>query len=189
MSLLRQVNAWLFDSVGTAIVLDKSGGIRITDNIQSALHDGNMYSFTNHGTIAAGASLILLVRIGYKQVHFDGFSMDISQSPFLIEMFEAPTVTTTGTLQTVSNRNRASANTPTMSLYTGAAVFANGTLIADDLLLIAGQGSNVLSGSSSIDNGWVLKANTDYIIKLTNQAGITTSYNTNLTWNEATYIV
>lgn len=175
------------DIISNAV--DKSGGIRTNSELQSAVHDGNMYSFTSHGTLSAGSSLILLGRVGSKQVHFDGFDMDVSQGAFLVEFFEAPTITTVGTLQTTSNRNRASTTTATMSLYAGTTVSANGTLLADDLLLLVGQGSNVLSGTATIDDGWVLKANTDYIIKMTNQAASTTSYNAKFAWHEATYIV
>lgn len=189
MSLLRQVNAWLFDSAGTAIVADKSGGIRTNTELQSAVHDGVLFSYATHGAIAASTSLILLGRVGAKQVHFDGFDMDISQGPFLIEMFESPTITAVGTQQTPSRRNRANNTASTMLLYSGTTVSANGTLISDDLMLLAGQGVNILSGTATIDDGWVLKANTDYIIKLTNQAASETNYNANFAWHEPTYIV
>jgi hypothetical protein len=76
-----------------------------------------------------------------------------------------------------------------MLLYAGTTVSANGTLMADDLLLQIGNGNNVLSGSATIDDGWALKINTDYIIKLTNQAGSTTSYNAKFAWHEASYTV
>jgi hypothetical protein len=189
MSLLRQVNAWLFDGAGTAIVADKSGGIRVNNELQTAVHDGDLFSFSNNGTITAGSSIILLGKVGAKQVHFDGFVIDISQGAFLIEFFESPTVTSNGTAQTVSNRNRASLTTPTMALYSGTTVSADGTLIANDKLLSIGNGNNVISGSAGIDDSWVLKINTDYIIKLTNQAASTTSFNAKFVWHEPSYMV
>ena len=187
MSLLRAVN--ISDGNGVKILSDKSGGVRTSSELQSAVHDGNMFSFTNNGTITSGASLILLGRTTSKQVHFDGFNMDISQGAFLVEMFEAPTVTTTGTIQTVVNRNRASTIVATMSLYTGATVSANGTLLANDKLLHVGSGTKILSGTATIDDGWILKVNTDYIIKLTNQAASATSYNAKFAWHEPSYIL
>lgn len=187
MSLLRAIN--ISDGNGVKILSDKSGGLRTNTEVQSAVHDGNMFSFTSHGTITAGSSIILLGRTGAKQVHFDGFNMDISQGAFLVEMFESPTVTTTGSVQTVVNRNRASSTASTMLLYAGTTVSANGTMIADDQLLQIGTGNNVLSGTATIDDGWILKVNTDYIIKLTNQASSTTSYNAKFAWHEPSYIV
>ena len=61
--------------------------------------------------------------------------------------------------------------------------------MADDLMLLIGQGSNVLSGTASVSDGWVLKASTTYMIKLTNSAASTTSYNAKFSWHEATYNV
>lgn len=187
MSLIRAVN--IHDGDGVKIASDKSGGIRTSTEIQSAVHDGNMFSFTSHGTITTGSSIILLGRTGAKQVHFDGFNLELSQGLFLVEMFESPTVTTTGTLQTASNKNRVSSTTSTMSLYAGTTVSSNGTLIADDYLFSTGSGKNILSGTSTIGDGWILKVSTDYIIKLTNQAGSTTSYNANFAWHEPLYML
>lgn len=181
--------AYVFDSNGTPIIADLSGSNRVVSEVQSAVHDGMSFSYSAHSSIAAGSSLILLGRTGSRQVHFDGFKCDISQTPFLIEFFEAPTVTTTGTLQSTQRRNRANTNASQMLVYSNATVSANGTLIDDDQLLLVGQGANVLSGTGTIEDGWVLKANTDYIIKLTNQAASTTNFNAKFSWHEATYLV
>jgi hypothetical protein len=189
MSLLRQVNAWLFDGAGTAIVADKSGGIRVNNEAQTALHDGNLFSFFSNGTISGGSSIILLGKVGAKQVHFDWFVVDVSQGAFLVEFFESPTVTSNGTAQIVSKRNRASLISSTLALYSGATVSANGTLMSSDKLLSIGTGAKVLSGSAGIDDGWVLKSNTDYIIKLTNQESSTTSFNAKFVWHEPSYMV
>lgn len=168
---------------------DKSGGLRTFDELQSAVHDGMMFSYTNHGTIAAAGTLMLLGVTGNRQVHFDGFSIDISQGPFLVEFFEAPTVTTLGTPVTTRRRNRNNPNVSQMLVYSGGTVSATGLLLADDQLLLVGLGANVLSGTSSVSDGWVLKANTTYLIRLTNQAGTTTSYNARFSWHEANYTV
>jgi len=155
MSLLRGVN--IHDANGVSFIADKSGGLRVNSEVQSAVHDGNMFSFTSHGTITAGSSIILLGRTGAKQVHFDGFNMDISQGAFLVEMFEAPTVTTTGSLQTSVNRNRVSTTTATMSLYAGATVSANGGLVINAVASVNGtatvtaDGSRITFASGSID--------------------------------------
>lgn len=189
MSLLRQVNAWLFDSLGTSVILDKSGGFKTNNELQNAVHNGLAFSLTARGTLAAEGSLIVLGVTGNKQVHFDGFLCDISQGPFLLELFESPTVTALGTKQTSHRRNRANANVSLMLVYTGGTVSANGLLIADDLLLSAGQEVNVVGGSAGLDDGFVLKANTTYMIKMTNQATSVTSYNSKFSWHEADYIV
>lgn len=189
MSLLRQVNAWLFDSAGTPFVLDKSGNIPTVGELQNAVHNGMAYGFTKHGTIAATTTLIMLGVAGARQVHFDGFMCDISQGNFLLELWEAPTVATLGTQQVAQARNRASANTSQMLIYAGGTVSANGTLIHDDLLIAIGQGADVSGGTAGLDDGFVLKANTTYMIKMINNASSTTTYNAKFAWHEATYTV
>lgn len=168
---------------------DKSGGIRHISELQNAVHDGMAFGFSEHGTVLAGASLIMLGVTGALQVHFDGFLCDISQGPFLLELYEAPTVTALGTIQSSRRRNRSNPNVSKMLIYAGGTVSANGLLITDDLLLGIGQGSNVVNGTAGLDDGFVLKANTTYMIKMTNQAASTTSYNAKFSWHEATYTV
>jgi hypothetical protein len=170
-------------------MLDKSGGVRHVSELQNAVHDGMAFGFSSHGTLGAGLSLIMLGVTGTFQVHFDGFLCDISQGPFLLELYEAPTVITLGTQQSSRRRNRSNPNVSKMLIYAGGTVSANGLLISDDLLLGIGQGSNVVNGTAGLDDGFVLKANTTYMIKLTNQAASTTSYNAKFAWHEATYTV
>ena len=172
-----------------ATAVDKSGGIRSISELQNAVHDGLAFGFSTHSTLAAGTTLTMLGVTGALQVHFDGFLCDISQGPFLLELYESPTVTTLGTQQSSRRRNRISTTVSQMLIYAGGTVSANGTLITDDLLLGIGQGSNVVSGSAGLDDGFVLKPNTTYMIKMTNQAASTTSYNAKFAWHEATYLV
>lgn len=170
-------------------MLDKTGGLKAINELQSAIHDGMAFGISQHGTISAGVTLVMLGVTGNLQVHFDGFICDISQGNFLLELYEAPTVTTLGTLQATRRRNRSNTNVSQMLIYSGGTVSANGTLIMDDLLLNIGQGSNIVSGNASIDDGFVLKANTTYMIKLTNQASSTTSYNAKFVWHESTTVL
>ena len=177
------------DGAGTPIALDKSGGFKTISELQNAVHDGRAFGFSSNGTVTAGASLILLGVTGALQVHFDGFLCDISQGPFLLEFYEAPTVTTLGTIQPSRRRNRINTTVSEMLLYEGGTVSANGTLITNDLLLGIGQGSNIISGTAGLDDGFVLLPNTTYMIKMTNQAASTTSYNAKFAWHEAIYNV
>lgn len=186
---LKEDGTYINTADAIANALDKSGGIRHISELQNAVHDGMAFGFSSHGTILAGASLILLGVTGALQVHFDGFLCDISQGPFLLELYEAPTVTTLGVQQSSRRRNRSNPNVSKMLIYAGGTVSANGLLIVDDLLLGIGQGANVVNGTAGLDDGFVLKANTTYMIKMTNQAATTTNYNAKFGWHEANYIV
>ena len=170
-------------------MLDKTGAVQTVNELQSAVHNGMAFGISQHGTIGAGLSLTMMGVTGALQVHFDGFVCDISQGNFLLELFESPTVTTLGSIQVTRRRNRSNPNVSQMLVYSGGTVSANGSLIMDDLLLNIGQGANVVSGTATIDDGFVLKANTTYMIKLTNLASSTTSYNAKFLWHESAIIL
>ncbi|HET8689348.1 MAG TPA: hypothetical protein VFM18_22285 [Methanosarcina sp.] len=169
--------------------VDKSGGIRSITEFQNAVHSGYAFSFTNHGTMLAGASISFLGITGALQVHFDGLEIAISQGAVLLEFYEAPTITSNGTVMNMRRRNRANPNRPTINVYSNPTITANGTLLEDELFPQIGNGANVLSGNVGLDEGWVLSSNTSYLIKLTNQAATTTTYNVKFAWHEAPYIV
>lgn len=175
------------DIISTAV--DKSGGIRAISEFQNAVHEGMAFSYTNHGSLNAGASMSFLGMTGALQVHFDGLEIAISQGAVLLEFYEAPTITNNGTAQTMRRRNRANPNRPTITVYANPTVSNNGLLLEDELFPQIGQGVNVLSGKVGLDEGWILSANTAYMIKLTNQAASATTFNVKFAWHEATYTV
>ena len=188
MSLLRQVNAWLFDSAGTPITLDKSGGFKMVTEFQNAVHDGESFSYsTNQLGLANNGVVSMLGRTGSKQVHFDGFNIRTSSGPFRVQFYEAPTVSNAGTLLTSRRRNRVNPNTSLMAIYSTPTYSAAGILLDDDLIVEISQGANNNSGSGSVDDGWVLKANTDYLIVMTNLSGVALNWSAKFTWHEATY--
>jgi len=190
MSLLRQVNAWLFDSAGTPFVLDKSGNVKTLTEIQNAVHDGLAFSYSINATgLANGATVSFLFRTGAKQVHFDGLGLDVSQAPVSVMFYESPTVTSAGTLQTSRRRNRSNANVSLSTIYLAPTVSAVGTLLDTQLIVSASSGSNKVAGSAEVDGGWVLKANTDYYFTVTNSSGSAINYNVQATWHEANYNV
>lgn len=177
------------DVVNLADAIDKSGGIRVITEFQAAVHDGMAFSYTSHGTLAAGASASFLGVTGSKQVHFDGLKIFISQGDLLLEFFENPTVSNNGTEQTMRRRNRANPNRPTITVYANPTVSATGILLEDENFPIIGQGANVESGSVGLDEGWILMANSKYMIRITNNAATSTKYNVKFAWHEADYLV
>ena len=190
MSLLRQINAWLFDSVGTPFVLDKSGHVSTVTEVQNAVHDGLAFSYSINATgLANGGTVSFLFRTGAKQVHFDGLGLDVSVAPVSITLHETPTVTTTGTLQTTRRRNRINTTVSLTTVYLNPTVSAVGTILDSQLIVNVSNGSNKVAGTASVEGGWVLKANTDYYILMTNSSGSSINYNMQFAWHEANYNV
>lgn len=171
--------------------LDPLGGVAVSDEQQHAIHEGTAFSFSTHGTIGAVSSLVLLGRIGAKQVHFDGMNVSMQAGGVLVELLEAPTVTSIGTLQSARRKNRAmgTINSNTMVIYLGATI-TGGDLIFDSLPpIVAGQGNNIQSAQSGIVEGWVLKQNTDYAIRLSNTTAQPATFDANFGWHESSIIL
>jgi len=172
-----------------AMAIDPMNGVFIVDEEQHAIHEGNAYSYSTHGTINAGASLTLLGRIGNKQVHFDGMNVDFQSGGVLLEFLEAPTITNVGTAQTVRRKNRATVKDNVLDVYLGATT-TGGTIVFDSLPpIVSGQGNKTESASSGVVKGWVLKANTDYIMKFTNTNAVSVTFDANFGWHESSVIL
>ena len=180
----------LNDGAGTPIIVDHSGAIPTLTEFQAAVHGGESFSYSaNQIGLASAGVVTLLGRTGTKQVHFDGFRLIVSNAPFRIEFFEAPTISNAGTLLSSRRRNRQNANVSLMTIYSTPTFSATGLLLDDDLIPQISQGAQNSSGLGTVDDGWVLKANTDYLIRMTNLSGGAMNWSAKFTWHEATYIV
>lgn len=175
--------------IDTADSYDPLGGISVYNEMQTSIHRGESFGFSAYGTLAIGASSTLIGRVTSKEVHFDGMSIDLANGGVLLEFIEAPTVSVLGTAQSARRKNRAIANTATMGVYSGATI-TGGTLVFSSLPpLVSGQGNSKIESSTAIEDGWVLKRNTDYAIRLTNQSGIATAWNASFGWHESNIIL
>lgn len=180
----------LTDATGTAITLDKSGGLKTVTEFQNAVHDGESFSYSvNQIGLANNGVVSMLGRTDIKQVHFDGFTVKTSTGPFRIQLYEAPTVTEAGTLISTRRRNRANTNVSLMTVYSAPTYSNAGLILDDDLIVETSLGAHENSGVGSVDDGWVLKANTDYLIVMTNISGVALNWSAKFTWHEASYNV
>ncbi len=170
---------------------DPINGLFVVNEFQNATHLGQTYSFSSYGTIANGSSITLLGRVGAKQIHFDGMDIQLASGGILMEMLEAPTISTLGTSQTVRRRNRAVGTTGnnTMLVYSGSAV-TGGTLIdTAKPPIVTSNGQRVEGATTGIGEGWILKQNTDYAIRLTNNTGAAVDFNASFAWHESSIIL
>ena len=186
----QAVQVALSDGAGIPIITDQSGALPMLTEFQAAVHAGESFSYAASQIGLASAGVVtLLGRTGTKQVHFDGFKVTVSNAPFRIELFEAPTVSNAGTLLDSRRRNRANANVSLMTIYSTPIFSATGLILDDDLIPQISQGAQNSSGQGTVDDGWVLKANTDYLIRLTNLSGGAVNWSAKFTWHEANYNV
>lgn len=170
--------------------LDQSGGFKTVSEFQSAIHDGLAFSYYgNQVGLANNGVVMFLGRTTVNQVYFDGFTVDTSQAPFKVDFYEAPTITNVGTLQTTIRRNRINPTVSDMLVYATPTLSNNGLLLDTQLIVAVSQGSNKVAGSAQLEGGWIMKANTDYLIVMTNLSGVAVNYNVAMTWHEALYNV
>jgi hypothetical protein len=171
-------------------VIDPEGGFAAYDEHTHAIHKGQSFGFDGSGTLAAGATVLFLGKVGAKQVHFDAFSGQFSAGAIQIELFEAPTITNDGSVQTPYRLNRAVANTNTMGLFAAPTVSANGTKIGGVFLPASGGGANANPTEGGIASGRVLAQNTNYLFKVTNTGGVTAiTYGIVFEWHESDVIL
>lgn len=146
------------------------------------IHAGKCFDVSTHGTILTTASAYLLCKTGDIVVHFHNINVVASQGNMLISFYEAPTVTANGTLKDTPNRNCISTNISQSKVYEAPTVTVDGTLKGSNLIVPSTTLAGAQQGGE--EGEWVLKPNTDYIIKLTNQAASTTTYNASFFYYE-----
>ena len=140
------------------------------DTLLDMVDEGIVYSYCNSGTLGNGASALFLGKVNGTNVHFYDLDVMVSTGTFTIELYEAPTVSANGTIQTAINLNRNSTNTSHLDIYATPTVSANGTLLRATKIFESGTaGKN--SGSALVKDKWLLKTNTDYLVKITNDSG------------------
>lgn len=118
----------------------------------------------------------MLGKVGAIPVHFHGLSVTSNQGTLKIELFESPTVSANGTPYSPKNRNRISTRISSMAVFTAPTITSDGTKLMERIIPQVGGGAHESGGDSGVVGEWVLKPNTDYIIKITNEATSTTTY-------------
>lgn len=173
-----------------SLLTDPTGGMYVIDELSNAAHEGTAFSVSQDGTIAIGASAVMLGRTTDKEVHFHGFDIFASDGNFTVHLYEAPTTTADGTPVSAVNRRRNSPKVSTMSVFGAPTVTDNGlTLEHAHVFGTGSQGSHISGGIGGITADWVLKANTDYLIGIENLSGAILSYTANFIWAERDVIV
>lgn len=163
-------------------VVDDYGSLKVVSIEHTAVHDGHSFTYAGAADgIVTGASVYFLGRTGDVTAHLLDFFVKSNQAPMTIQFFEAPTVTDPGTAQAPLNRNRQLMTPSTMGVYAGATVSADGTRLI--LARILGDQKTVTS--ENLGGEWLLKKNTDYVFKITNNSNHTANIAAGFNWLEA----
>jgi len=155
--------------------------LNIIDSIHEMVHLGKHFVHSAEDTVANGANLDHLLVTGGAAAHLRISEIDITSAPFKIYLFEGTTVSANGTQQAAVNNNRLSTNTSNTQIYSGPTVTAPGTQLRYKLI----PGTRQTGGDgTTYFNEWVLKPNTNYLVRITNASGTSATVGSTLEWYE-----
>lgn len=153
-----------------ANVDDRSGDTVTMDAVHHMIHEGLMYTSVYLSlSITDDSSIVVLVRTGATQSAHARITAG-SGGDATLEVFENPTITLDGSAVDVWNRNRYSSNTAATEVYSGPTVSDFGTSIYYGLM-VGGTGGQAAGSTGSGFDEWILKANEEYVFRLTNKSG------------------
>lgn len=150
------------------------------DWLHQKVHEGELftasYKTPDGAPVADNASLDILIRTGTAAPHIE-FTVSCAQAYEAI-LYESTTVTDNGTQLSERNRNRRSNKTSVVDAFHTPTVTATGNLILHELA------SGILGGVSRSEEEWILKPNTNYLLRLTNRAGSAQPMSAKVDWYE-----
>ncbi len=147
-------------------VVDPYGSLKVIDRAHSSVHDGVSWTFTGAGQILAGQSFYFMGITGDITAHLWEFFVKTDSAPVTVEFYEGATTSNNGTQQTPLNRNRQGTFTPSMQVFAGPTVTNDGT----QLILAKILGTQQTVFSDNLEGEWLLKKNTKYTFKITNNS-------------------
>lgn len=137
---------------------------------EHAVSDGRLFTvgFSSPSLAAAGTYLFGMT-MGNRPVVFMDRVYTASLSSGLIELFEVPY--TGGTVVTARDRNFVTGNTAPATFSSGPTATPAGPVLATVILLAADSTGNANAGLLTESERFILKPNTQYVVRGTNTSG------------------
>lgn len=164
---------------------DSATGALVTiDYPHAELHSGDHFMYRRYHSLARNATsnhLIVTPDTG-RWAHMV-IGVETITSAVVVQLYEGVTYSALGSLETPVNRNRNVAKLPTTLIYESPTGAAGGVLLRDYYL---GAGRNSEGGSNRDAEEILLKQNTVYLLRITEQNVAATVVNINFDWYEYT---
>lgn len=152
------------------------------------VHEGDGYSISGKITsLGAGATSYLLAKNqNGAEVHWRTATVVVEDGPVDLYFYESPTTTADGSELTSYNKDRGSANTPALDVFSGPTVSAVGTELEHSWIPPTGGtgGRNIGGTAERVGGEWILAASTDYLVQITNNSGTTIDLSYYFFWYE-----
>jgi hypothetical protein len=165
-------------------VLDSYGNVKTVGIENTAVHNGTLYQYIGANLIATGATAYLMLVTAAKYVHMSGNFIRGNTSPVLVNFYEDAVTSNNGIEVQPTAKNRVNVIAPTAKLYAAPTVTSDGVLLNADKIIAGSGGDHKAGGSQEQAGEWLLKPNTKYLFKVTNQSNGTFDYVGGLTWIE-----
>ena len=158
-------------------------------------HDGFFFHASGKVSAMVDANVddFLIVTPATPEVNFGSLSLKVGDGDVDVQFYEDTTTSDPGAALTELNVNRLSAITPGTVITFGPTVTGVGTLLHTDWVPPTGTGIGQTANGSFSGGGkgeeWILKASTQYMIRITNNSGATLDYAWEMSWYEPDYDV
>jgi hypothetical protein len=133
------------------------------------IHHGLRFTASRSAAIGDGQSVEYLIRCANVSKEFHMQVIAANSRACTIFFFENPTVVAEGTPVTVLNRNRDSAESANITLFHTPTLGGDGTALQTEQ--VGTTGGSAIPGVQRDTDEWNLKANEDYLVRLTNAGG------------------
>ncbi len=180
------VAAQLYGNNGTDVNVDLySGAVGVIEQEHLKIHEGKLFTIAKRFTVTnvGGTHEFLGVVPAAVFPHFRSLTITSDGGPNDVDFYEDTTVSANGAAVTPYNNNRNSITIPELLIYDIPTITGDGTLL--EPILIPGT-KQAGSFGSEASNEWILKASSNYMIRITNNtvgAG-TSNFTINMFWYE-----
>jgi hypothetical protein len=163
------------------------------EELHRLTHDGMVYHTSAKVLSLADAGVydILIAVPAGTFPHFQRLQLTVGRGDVDIDMYEGTTTSADGTVVGSFNVNRNSTNTASTVTSHTPTITGDGTQIHTQWLAptATGVGGSVPAGIVGETNGeeWVLKPNTKYLIRVTNNSGATINFRYEMLFYEISY--
>lgn len=163
-----------------------TGGVTTIDSDHRYIHQGKLFeSFVKTTILTTGTYAIAIHTPIDKELHYRPSTISPSADKITIELFEGSTYSA-GTNIPIINHKRTDGETATQAVKGGVTIGMAGTKIAQVFLPgSTGIGQTRTGGGfNGSNNEWILKKDTIYIYKITNESTESNTIQVNFFWYE-----
>lgn len=161
----------IVDSNGISVTESYFSTLKIIDLVHNQTHRGRLYSggYFNQ-SVSDNGNLDLLIHTGANPIHINAHA-DVG-GDCTAKFYEDTTINSPGTSCIITNHNRTSNNITTVTLTHTPSINTIGNQLNSTLFIPGGAGGKAVGSSSEgFESEIICKANTYYLIRITNFSG------------------